>query len=425
MYLNTGKTWTLTIAVISIGFLAACQIAAAPNTVLASPSTTSIPSAQLPIGTETPTPTETPLPAPSAQPTIGTETPTPTATDSPTPTPTTTSLPTATSEPPPSDTPAPPTATPLPPTPTPTPTPAATLNPDGQVGLGAYLDGTPYDSFAAVQRFEALLKHQMEYALWFQAWGNDDRAFPSYWVELAAQKGLIPVITWEPWKRNFADPTALQPAYSLSSIASGTHDAYIRSWAQGAKAAGVTMIIRFAHEQSTEPGSRQWYPWQGDPEGYKAAFRHIVTIFRQEGATNVQFFWSAMWLDQWASQYYPGDDVVDVIGTTVLNHGTGATASWAQWRTFDDLFAGQYQAARQWNKPIIITELATAEQGGDKAAWLRDCFTSLQSKYPLVQGVLLFEVKSDREYPAIDWSVASSPASLAAFKAAITNSYFK
>jgi beta-mannanase len=293
------------------------------------------------------------------------------------------------------------------------------------VGLGAYLDGTPYDSFGAVQRFEALLKHKMQYALWFQAWGNDDRPFPSYWVGLAAQKGLVPVITWEPWQRNFTDPTALQPAYSLSSIASGAHDAYIRSWAQGAKAAGVPMVIRFAHEQSTQPGTRQWYPWQGDPEGYKAAFRHIVAIFRQEGATNVQFLWSAMWLDQWASQYYPGDDVVDMVGTTVLNHGTVPTTSWAQWRTFDDLFSVQYQAVRQWNKPIMLTELGTAEQGGDKAAWLRDCFTSLQSKYPLVQGVLVFEVRSDREWPAVNWSVASSPASLAAFQAATGSSYFK
>jgi hypothetical protein len=415
--LNTGKFRILTSAVIGIAFLAACQFSTTPNTVLAPPSIVSV-------ATETLTPTVTAPPAPTETLTP-TATPLPAPTDTSTPTPTTPPLPTATPELVPSDTPAPPTATPLPPTPSPTPTPAATLNPAGHVGLGAYLDGTPYDSFAAVQRFEALLKHQMEYALWFQAWGNDDRAFPSYWVGLAAQKGLVPVITWEPWRRNFIVPTALQPAYSLSSIASGAHDVYIRSWAQGAKAAGTPMIIRFAHEQSTQPGSRQWYPWQGDPEGYKAAFRHIVTIFRQEGATNVQFLWSAMWLDQWASQYYPGDDVVDLVGTTVLNHGTGATASWAQWRTFDDLFSGQYQAARQWNKPIIITELATAEQGGDKAAWLRDCFTSLQTKYPLVRGVLLFEVQSDREYPAINWSVASSPASMAAFEAAITNSYFK
>jgi beta-mannanase len=319
-----------------------------------------------------------------------------------------------------------PTATPLPVS---TGRPAAatipSLNPAGQVSLGVYLDSTPYDNFAAVQQFESLVNHKMQYALWFQAWGDDDRAFSTNWIEMAARRGLISVITWEPWQRDFANRTAVQPAYSLSSIASGEHDEYIRSWAKGAKSVGVPIIIRFAHEQSTEPGARLWYPWQGDPEGYRAAYRHIVALFRQEGARNVQFLWSAMWLDEWASEYYPGDDVVDLVGTTVLNHGTAPTVPWATWRTFDELFSEQYQAALQWDKAIVLTELATAEQGGDKAAWLRDCFNSLKTQYPLVQGILLLEVQSDREWPEINWSVASSQESLTAFRQAINNPYFK
>jgi hypothetical protein len=301
----------------------------------------------------------------------------------------------------------------------------ATLNPTGQVGLGVYLDDVPFDDFASVYRFESMLGHKMEYVLWFHAWGDSDRAFPSHHVWLANQMGLTPVLTWEPWSRNFDDPTATQPEYTLQSISAGNHDAYIRSWAQAAKALDVPVVIRFAHEQSTEPGVRSWYPWQGDPEGYRAAFRHIVSVFREEGANNAQFLWSAMWLNGWADQYYPGGDVVDYVGTTVLNHGTAATADWAEWRTFYELFSGQYQAALQWNKPIIITEVATAEQGGDKALWLQECFGSLKTDYPLVRGVLLLEVTSDREWPAINWSVASSAESLAAFREAISDPYFR
>ncbi|HDQ73348.1 MAG TPA: hypothetical protein ENN19_14835, partial [Chloroflexi bacterium] len=311
------------------------------------------------------------------------------------------------------------------PTHTPIPRPVATLNPEGRVGLGVYVDGVPYDDFASVYRFEKLVEHKMEYVLWFHAWGNSDRAFPSADVRLAWQMGFTPVLTWEPWRRNFDDPTAIQPEYSLESIAGGAHDAYVRSWARSARASGVPIVLRFAHEQSTEPGLISWYPWQGDPEGYREAFRRIAAIFQEEGAGNVQFLWSAMWLDGWASQYYPGDDVVDLVGTTVLNHGDGASAEWARWRTFHELFDGQYQAARQWNQPVMITELATAEFGGDKAAWLRACFTSLQPRYPLVRAVLLFEVESDREWPIINWSVASSEESLVAFKEAIDDPYFR
>jgi beta-mannanase len=183
--------------------------------------------------------------------------------------------------------------------------------------------------------------------------------------------------------------------------------------------------MRFAHEQNTAPGVRSWYPWQGDPDGYRAAFRHIVEIFRAEGADNVEFLWSAMWLDLWASLYYPGDDVVDWVGTTTLNFSTVAQADWARWRTFDNLFASQYPAAVRWNKPIMVTEVGTAEQGGDKAAWLRDCFTSLETKYPEVDAMILFEVESDREWPDVNWSVASSEESLEAFKEAINDPYFK
>jgi beta-mannanase len=270
-----------------------------------------------------------------------------------------------------------------------------------------------------------LIGHRVQYVLWFQAWGDNDRDFPGYWIAQAAAIGATPVITWEPWQRDFANPAAEQPAYSLSSIAAGDHDAYIRTWAQGAVAAGVPMIIRFAHEQSTEPGVRSWYPWQGDPESYRAAFRHIVALFRDAGATNVQFLWSAMWLDSWAASYYPGGDVVDLVGTTVLNHGTAVTTPWAQWRTFDELFAGQYGAAAGWGKPIVLTELATAEQGGDKAAWLREMLTSLPTRYPLVSGLLLLEVESDREWPDINWSVGSSSESLAVFRELISGPHFK
>lgn len=293
------------------------------------------------------------------------------------------------------------------------------------MGLGAYTPGVPYDGFQSVWAFERLIQHRMTYVLWFQAWGDADRDFPRADVINAYRQGLTPVITWEPWQRRFDAPTAPQPEYSLPSIAEGAHDDYIRSWAQGARAVGVPIILRFAHEQSTEPGVASWYPWQGDPAYYKAAFRRIVGIFREEGAVNVQFLWSGMWLHEWADQYYPGDDVVDWVATTILNHGTDVPEEWAKWRTFGELFARQYQAAVQWSKPVMIIELGTAEQGGDKAAWLREAFGSLETTYPLVRAVLIFEVGVDREYPNVNWSVASSPESLAAFREVIRDPYFR
>ncbi|MCJ7739413.1 MAG: hypothetical protein MUQ10_19220 [Anaerolineae bacterium] len=351
---------------------------------------------------EEPALTEQPVPADTA---ARTSTPAPTPSATPEPTATPTLIPT--------------------PTDTPLPRPIATLNAAGQVGLGVYVQGVPYESFASVDGFERLVGHKMEYVLWFQSWGDSDRVFQTQYVALANRMGLVPVITWEPWKRNFADPTAIQPAYSLESIVAGSHDAYIVGWAQAARDTGVPIILRFAHEQSTEPGIISWYPWQGDPQGYREAFRHVVAVFRQVGADNVRFLWSAMWLNSWAEEYFPGDDVVDYVGTTILNHGTGAVSEWARWRSFAELFDPQYQAALQWGKPVIITELATAEQDGDKAAWLTDCLNSLEFKYTTVRAAILLEDEADREWPLINWSIGSSPESLAAFRLAISSPYYR
>jgi len=73
----------------------------------------------------------------------------------------------------------------------------------------------------------------------------------------------------------------------------------------------------------------------------------------------------------------------------------------------------------------MVVEMGSAEQGGDKATWLRDAFSSLPTKYPLVRALLLFEVTSDREWPHINWSVGSSPESLTAFREAILDPYFR
>ena len=292
------------------------------------------------------------------------------------------------------------------------------------VGIGIYTPAPLDGALEPIRGFEALVDHRMAYALWFQAWGDADAAFRPDLVGAVARRGLVPVITWEPWRRDFAAPTTPQPRYSLSSIADGEHDAYLRDWARQARAAGTPIVLRFAHEATTRPGEKLWYPWQGEPEEYRRAFRRVVGLFRAEGADNVRFMFSGMRLHEHADAYYPGDDVVDYVGSTVLNHGTAPDVPSARWRSFAELFAPQYRAARAWGKPVFLTEVASAEQGGDKARWLGDFLDALPRDYPSVVGILLLETR-DREWSTIDWSVASGPESLAAFRRAVADPHFR
>jgi hypothetical protein len=73
---------------------------------------------------------------------------------------------------------------------------------------------------------------------------------------------------------------------------------------------------------------------------------------------------------------------------------------------------------------VFLTEVASAEQGGDKARWLSDFLDALPRDYPAVTGVLLLEGR-DREWPEIDWSVASSPESLATVRRAVSDPRYR
>ena len=67
----------------------------------------------------------------------------------------------------------------------------------------------------------------------------------------------------------------------LKTIASGQYDPYLRSYALAVRAFGHRVIISFGHEMN---GS--WYSWgygHTSPAVFVTAWRHIVTIFRQEG----------------------------------------------------------------------------------------------------------------------------------------------
>lgn len=285
-------------------------------------------------------------------------------------------------------------------------------------GVGAsYIWLSMSDGLAETVKLQDDLSHDFQYLIIYQAMGDEDAAFASDFVAQASAAGLTPIVSLEPWSRAFNQRQTPQPTYGFDRIVAGDFDDYFTQWAVAARQSGVQIILRFAQDQSyPQPG---WYPWQGDAAGFIGAHRHIVSIFRTQGADNVLFMWSGVNLDQDVSwEYYPGDAWVDLIGTTALNYGT--SASWSQWRTFEQLFAPQYSAiVARTTKPIIITQLASSESGGDKAQWLSDAIGDLMTGYPDVDGFIFWEVESDWLETEVNWSIRSTPESYQAVVAAL------
>lgn len=253
---------------------------------------------------------------------------------------------------------------------------------------------------------------------WYQAWGafvTDDRLEMVDHAMLAttAARGMIPMITWEPWG-NFKAPRM----WELRRIATGEFDGYLDRWAADLRDHGGPVFIRPFHEMNN-----WWYPWAIGNNGNTthdlvAAWRHIHARFERAGATNVIWVWSPAAINDLASYeaMYPGDAYVDWLAVDIYNAGT--EIDWGGWRDVDEAAGPSLRELHRLNpdKPLMIAETSSAEGGGDKAAWVRDML-ELPSVYPRVRAIVWFH--DDIRYRGeTNWRVDSSARSLAAYREA-------
>ena len=74
------------------------------------------------------------------------------------------------------------------------------------------------------------------------------------------------------------------------------------------------------------------------------------------------------------------------------------------------------------DKPFMIAEIGSAEQGGDKASWITNTFnTDIPNRLPKTQAVVWFSQDKTADGET-DWRVDTSRASLDAYKAVAASS---
>lgn len=170
-----------------------------------------------------------------------------------------------------------------------------------------------------------------------------------------------------------------------------------------------------------------WMPWNAakngnDPTVFKRMFRRVVTVGRAAGYGG-EFVWSpnaySSTKDAWnmLDAYYPGDDVVDIVGGSIYN---GFTANQVPWREFKDIAAGLKAIAVAHNKPLMMSEGSSIEDvatPGRKAQWIRNMFAYLESD-PRWTCILWFH-RPAVATEAKDYRVNSSATSLTAWKEVI------
>lgn len=279
---------------------------------------------------------------------------------------------------------------------------------------GAALDGyplTPEILSGAAEEMQTPLQLAVFFMHWPSAGSGGD--FPGSSLDAVWGSGALPCITWEP----FILRDGREEMIPHAEFTGGGHDRYISKFAAEAAAWGKPLIIRFAHEMNIERyhwGTTKAQYGPQSPEIYRGMYRHVVNIFKKSGAGNVLWAFcpnaesvpdagydpSAGW--NRAAAYYPGDDLVDILGIDGYNWGTTQTLAengWqSRWRSFESIFQAGFTELRSISahKPIVVFETASATQGGDKSKWVREMLDTAR-RWSLA-GVVWFQVHKE-----IDW----------------------
>jgi len=225
-------------------------------------------------------------------------------------------------------------------------------------------------------------------------------------LDAAWDQGAVPFV-------NLAVGTAGLGPRSAHDVASGALDEAIRQWAsifaQWSQGGTKRAFIAPLQEMNAD-----WVSYGLDSENYKLSFTRIQRIFAEEGVPAEAVLWVFApngWSQpgQEFEKYYPGDEVVDVVGFSAFNFGA-CVASGEGWDSYEEAIEPYMDRmeAMAPSKPIILAQTGTVEQGGDKGAWLLETFGELREATNF-RGLIYFNVsKAEAGAPTcnpVDWRV--------------------
>jgi endoglucanase len=193
------------------------------------------------------------------------------------------------------------------------------------------------------------------------------------------------LVTIEPF------PARRQRTPVLDEIVAGKTDGQLRRIGQIIRDnQPQVVLVRWGHEMDLSG----LYPWSAnDPELYRAAFRHVASILREEGATNARLVWSPLASGDETGAFYPGDDVVDYVGLTVLGDESWDSGWGLSPQSFRELIAPKYARVAAFGKPVVTAELGVSGTPERQAAWLARVLPDLVD-FPLVRAVSYFNDKN-------------------------------
>jgi mannan endo-1,4-beta-mannosidase len=187
---------------------------------------------------------------------------------------------------------------------------------------------------------------------------------------------------------------------TLSEIAKGKFDAYLRHQAEAVAKIKCPIAISFGHEMNGN-----WYPWGAShvkPAAYVAAWRHIWEVFEHAGAHNVIWIWAITRVSPYVSsiqQWWPGQKYVNWVGIDGYYLKPSNTFTYIFYKTLQ-------QVHSLTNDPVLITQTSVAPQDR-QGANIKNLFQGARKAG--VFAVIWFNIEAKQR-----WNLAGRPASVIA-----------
>jgi mannan endo-1,4-beta-mannosidase len=260
--------------------------------------------------------------------------------------------------------------------------------------LGVYEAGTPR-RYQLIETFATSVGRQPNLAGYYNGWGEP---FSTAFAMTARRHGAATLIQ--------IDPTDA----SITAIAAGDYDGYLRSYADAVRNFGHAVVIGFGHEMNAT-----WYAWgygHVPPRAFVAAWRRLVSVFRQQGADNVTWMWTIQ-ADTRGSgpiqEWWPGSQYVTWVGIDGYYYKPADTFATVFGRTIA-------QVRSLTAKPVLLSETAVGPEAG-QAAKIQDLFSGMAAYRTL--GLVWFDIAQHNGIYHQDWRIEDSPAAEQSFRLAV------
>jgi mannan endo-1,4-beta-mannosidase len=249
--------------------------------------------------------------------------------------------------------------------------------------LGVFETGSP-PAFQPLSDFATAAGRPPDLVGYFSGWAQ---AFDLPFAESMHEHHITPFVQIDP---TFA---------SISAISAGDYDSYLRSYADSVRAFRHPVVIGFGHEMNAP-----WYPWgygHVPPATFKAAWRHLVRLFRGQGADNVTWLWTVN-ADRPGTgpvaDWWPGQRYVTWVGIDGYYYHPSDTFANVFGKTID-------QIRKFTHKPVLLSETAVGPAAGQFVK-IQDLFHGM-ARYKTL-GLVWFDKTQDNGIFHQDWRIEDS-----------------